>query len=227
MIVSLLSMTVVTVQAKNGLGIKVGLNYASRLKLNSTSSDDLKGYSGFNIGFAYKLSIPFTGLSLQPELYYTTSGSTLEDIEGIAGFSDLGEIKLKNGFIELPIHIQYGIGIGPIRVFGQVSPFVNYMIRNKVDVSLASASSSVNVNDIESYFEDNTRKFNYGVGLGGGVDLGPLQVTARYKWTLGTLQDFDNGSFSSTLSDDANSFLKKEYRDSKFSGFELGVVFFF
>ena len=69
--------------------------------MNSTSSDDLKGYSGFNIGFAYKLSIPFTGLSLQPELYYTTSGSTLDDIEGIAGFSDLGEIKLKNGFIEL------------------------------------------------------------------------------------------------------------------------------
>jgi len=227
MIISLLSLTALSVEAKNGLGIKVGLNYASKLKLNSTSSDDLKGYSGINIGLAYKLSIPFTGLSLQPELYYTTSGSTLEDIENVSGLAELSELKLKKGFIELPVNIQYGLGLGPIRVFGQVSPFVNYMIRNKADVSLVNTSSSVDVKDIENYFEDNVRKFNYGIGLGGGVDLGPLQVTARYKWTLGTLQDFDNQSISSTISSEATSFLKKEYRDSKFSGFELGVVFFF
>ena len=64
---------------------------------------------------------------------------------------------------------------------------------------------------------------NGGIGVGFGLDVWKFQLSCRYKWDLGNIMNFDGKSFGD-VAGEALSTMKDE---SKMSGVELSLAFFF
>ena len=145
--------------------------------------------------------------AIQPALIYNVKGSTFgAAIEGSEAFN----ADFKTGFLELPVQVQLGFGIGSIaRVYGFAEPFIGYAITNQVDGWPS---------EIGDQWEFVKSRLEYGVGLGAGVELfRHLQVSVKYFWNLGDLYNADL-SFGS---------ISKELLSTKCSGIAASVAFLF
>ena len=82
-----------------------------------------------------------------------------------AGGTKLGE-KLPLGCLELMTSLQWGPDLLVFRPFVDVSPFVCYGVGGK-------------------WTEAGMDRFQYGLGLGGGLDIWRFQLVCRYNWNFG------------------------------------------
>lgn len=205
-------MTAYTAQAQLKFGVKGSFNYTS-LNVNSSFQELMHGHSGFNAGVALHIGLPL-GLALQPEILYNQSGSEISGIEIPGTGLVTGNSSLNVGSIDVPVGIQWGIKIGPIRPYLQAVPYLSIPVAHTLKVD--GNKVSINSDDIWS-------KVNYGIGLGAGIDIWKLQISCRYKWDMGNVVNLENKS----AGDIADSVLEKVKDKSKMSGVELSVAFFF
>ncbi len=142
-----------------GLVIKGGWNY------NKSSVKDIKdGHSGWQAGVGYQTGSA-AGFSFQPELLYKVAGLKL---------SDAADLRLS--YLELPLNLQWGPDLLIARPFIFAGPYVGYRLRipgKGIDDEVAEA----------------LRKFEYGLGIGLGINVWKLQVTGRYNWNFGSFAD--------------------------------------
>ncbi|MEG0518416.1 MAG: porin family protein [Bacteroidales bacterium] len=183
----------VTANAQSGFGVKAGLNFNSMsdIKIENLETS-VQNKTGFHVGVVYKLKLP-AGLALQPELVYTQKSSSIS----YAGVNKKSENKM--GYLQLPVNLQWGVDLVLFRPFIQVSPYVGYMIHNKTD-----------------FFQTDYKKFQYGIGVGAGLEIWKFQLSGRYCWDLGEV-----GTFSW---DKANP---KNIEFGKNRGFELSLAIIF
>ena len=118
-------------------------------------------------------------------------------------------MNYKTGYLELPVQVQLGFGIGSIaRVYGFAEPFVGYAITNQVQ----------GLGDTVKNWDNVKNRLEYGVGLGAGVELfRHLQVSVKYFWDLGDVYGADI-----TFGD-----VTKDIATSKCSGIAASVAFLF
>ena len=152
---------------------------ASFLGIKDVSSGMTTGY---HAGLAYKFNLP-AGFAIQPSLLYHMKASSYE-----AGSVDA---DLKVGYVELPVSFQWGPDLLLFRPFVDVSPFIGYGVSN--DVSLASEAKGG---------WDFVKRLEYGLGIGGGIEVWELQLVCRYNWNFGPLlnQGIKNNFGGVTLS---------------------------
>lgn len=157
------------------------------MNLNST---DFKAaaVTGYEVGVSWQLDLPLW-FSLQPDLLYSVQGTTVGELKEHIGL----------GYVKLPVNVQWGPRFmnKNIRVFAQASPFVGYAV---------SKNMGLEWGDIN--------RFNYGAGLGVGVQLWFFQLIAQYNWNLGALENFKNTSLD-------------DFDKSKVNGATIGVAFMF
>ena len=180
--------------------------------LTSSASDiesayaDAKNINQYHVGLTYKLGLGNL-LAIQPSIIYNMKGTKIGDV---AGISD-ANIDYKTGYIEVPVQVQVGFGLGSLaRVYGFAEPFIGYAIKNEVKIE--------NLNDVDNSWDNVKNKLEYGVGLGAGVEvLRHLQVSVKYFWNLGDVygQSINIGSIS------------KEISSSKCNGVAASVAFLF
>ncbi|HON55006.1 MAG TPA: porin family protein [Bacteroidales bacterium] len=172
-------------------GIKGGLNFTNISNLSSDVEKTWKNQTGYQLGVALQIKIPVIGLAIQPELLYSTVKSA----------SDNGnEINLD--YLTLPVNIQLGTDMLFFRPFIVASPFVSYMIDNNVR--------------LEDQPVDEINRFDYGVGVGVGIDIWKLQIMGKYNWGLGKIENAgDEWDQSET------------YKDATLQGFQLSIAFLF
>ena len=183
-------------------GIVGGLTSSATDIKSAVSDFQSKTINQYHVGITYKLALGNI-LAIQPSLVYNVKGAAMESVTGIS------DINFKTGFIELPVQIQAGIGLGSLaRVYGIAEPFIGYAITNEVTMS-----------DIKNTDWDNVKnRFECGIGLGAGVELfSHLQVSVRYFWNLGSVygSDISIGSVTKTIS------------ESKCNGISLSAAFLF
>jgi hypothetical protein len=157
-----------------GFGVTGGFNF------NSVTVEDLQmdTRAGFNLGVTYLLDLPL-GLSVQPSLLYSQNSLDYSTLESIEAMQKVGSVKL-------PVSVQWGPDLIIARPFIDVTPYLGYTLSNKLEGGLKGV-----VNGETSL--ENT--FEYGVGLGAGVNIWKLQAIVRYNWNfglLGKLEDFKN-----------------------------------
>ena len=128
------------------LGVKGGVN-------------SMPEYTGFHGGVALQVGIPLIGLKVQPELIYTTKGSTLS-------FQDKEVTDFRSGYLEIPVHVQMGLDLILLRPYLCVSPYAAFALHDSFKRSSDHSAMT------------------YGIGVGGGLDIWRLQVQVLYQWDL-------------------------------------------
>ena len=192
----------VALSANAQIGVVAGLTSSSTNVEAAVA--DIKNVNQYHVGITYKIGIG-NMLAIQPALIYNMKGTQLGDI---AGLDDV-DVNYKTGYLELPVQVQLGFGIGSIaRVYGFAEPFVGYAITNKVQ----------GLGDTVKNWDNVKNRLEYGVGLGAGVELfRHLQVSVKYFWNLGDVYGADI-----TFGD-----VTKDIATSKCSGIAASVAFLF
>ncbi|MCQ2115469.1 MAG: PorT family protein [Bacteroidales bacterium] len=73
--------------------------------------------------------------------------------------------NLTTGYLEMPVGIQWGPDLILFRPYLEVAPMVGVAVNSKIDKEMLN-------------------RLEYGVGVGGGLDVWKLQISARYNWDL-------------------------------------------
>lgn len=178
------------------IGVKASLNFTNMKGLKDFDQGGfLKTYTGFNAGVAFRFNLPL-GFELQPELLYVQSGSRM-DAPGWRSFD------YKVGSLRVPVNVQWGFRflkiIKPYIVF---SPYVGYNMFSKLTYTGDAGSVSFKGTD-------SVEPFQYGVGIGAGINVWKFQLSFKWNWEL------------------SEGFRTIDKETAKFNGGELSLAFLF
>ena len=205
----LLSWTQVHAQARFGVTGGVGWNNHNFKELVKQKPD-----AGWNAGITLAVDLPL-GFSLQPTLLYHQKNAYVTNAVG-----------QRMGFVELPVSVQWGPDLLVFRPFLDVTPYVGYALSNETYVHTHYAYPAEWTGVQTQTFDKDTswkgkQRFEYGLGLGGGIEVWRFQVVVRYNWNFGQLYNVKEwDDIKDHLGD-----LKAE--SDNFSGVSLGLSFFF
>lgn len=182
-------------------GITGGLGWSQS---NVSEIIEEKAPAGWNAGLTVSFDLPL-GFSIQPTLRYHHKDALLT--------SNVGQ---KMDFVEFPIALQWGPDLLIFRPFVEAAPYVSYALSNKT----YSSVGGLDVTYEDKSWKDKQR-FGYGFGLGGGIEVWRLQISARYNWDFGTLYDVAGWDDIKDHFDELNA------ESSSFGGVTLNLSFFF
>lgn len=183
------------------VGIKGGIDFISMSRFEmGYISESVSSHTGFTAGVAFSFDLPVRGLTIQPELNYVSKG---------AMFRGQDNISFRTDYVELPVNIQAGLDLILLRPYLMVSPYIGYAVYK------------------EPGFVDwnNINRFEYGIGIGGGIDFWKLQLQVKYNWNIGAL--VRNISPRSNDGHVGSSDLLGSAGKGNFRGLEVNLVFFF
>ena len=189
-------------------GITGGFTSSSTSVMNMES----KSASLYNIGLAAEFPLG-GGLAIQPALLYQVKGLSADKLGDYSLAETLDSFETKVGYLEIPVQVQWGPDLILFRPYLMAEPFVGFALNSKTvsagmkETNLAKAALN---------------KMEYGLGLGGGVEIWRLQVSARYYWNFGSLCDSD-GSVNPIGQE-----VRTAFKNGKnFNGFSLSAALFF
>ena len=140
--------------------------------------------TGFHAGLTYKFNLPL-GFAVQPSVLYHMKSSLVE-----GAIADVTTFDYKMGYVEVPVSLQWGPDLLMFRPFVDVTPFVGYALNNEASgVKLQGEFMSKVQNKWEG-----VNRLEYGLGLGGGIEIWKLQLVCRYNWNFGDLFNADGGT---------------------------------
>lgn len=156
-------------------GIKGGVNFANMTVSMGGSSISAKSLTGFHIG-------PVVDYALQNKLHfntgilYSTKGFKSQD------FGEGGETMTeKINCLDVPLNLAYKFALNAKSdFFIQAGPYLSYALNGKEKIGSVST-------DLE--FKDNVKRFDYGLGFGGGVEFGSMAASLNYQLGVADLND--------------------------------------
>lgn len=188
-----------SVQASaQGFGVTAGMNF-NTAKIADVRTD---AKAGWNVGVTYGLDLPL-GFSVQPSLVFIQKSADYSGLDAVTAVQKVSSLNL-------PVSVQWGPDLIVARPFLDVTPYIGYSLSNKFKGGVAGLAKG----DVSL---DNA--FEYGVGVGAGVNVWKLQAVVRYNWNFGTLGKL--ADFKEIGLDD----LKTE--NETFGGISVAVAFFF
>jgi hypothetical protein len=201
-----------TANAQSKIGIIAGFTSS-----NSNVKDfDTKSVSQYHGGLTLQIPL-ILGLSLQPSVLYQMKGTSLDQVQSGSSFS----VDTKVGYLEIPVAIQYGIDLALLKPYIFTEPFIGYGLNFEAKQNGLNSTIKTIKNDWE---EANISRWEYGLGLGAGVNIWRLQISARYFWNFGSLCD-DEGKVST---DSITETVTKAFKDGKnFNGVTFSAALFF
>ncbi len=197
-VLAALMLTGISASAQAKWGVTAGLNFNT----SRFTEVDVKARTGWSVGGTCLVDLPL-GFSVQPSLLYHQKGANITN-----------ELSQSMGFLELPVSVQWGPDLLIFRPFLDVTPYVGYALSNKFSASVAGIVLS------DEGWKGKER-FEYGLGLGAGVNVWKLQFIARYNWNFGSLYNVDGWDDIKPHLKDLNS------KSENFGGVTLSLAFLF
>lgn len=200
--------------AQGRFGIMGGANF-SKLNVETIKSEALTRY---HVGITYQLKLPL-GFSIQPSLLYQVKGGTLGS-EETADAKSSADITV--GYLELPVSFQWGPDLLLFRPFVDVTPFVGYGLNNKITFDATTGVDQVSLAYKNKWDSQSLKRFEYGIGLGIGLEIWKVQVIGRYNWNLGSLYDIKESA-----SEGFTQVVKDAVANKNFGGFTITASILF
>lgn len=197
-VLAALMLTGISASAQAKWGVTAGLNFNT----SKFTEVDVKARTGWSVGGTCLVDLPL-GFSVQPSLLYHQKGANITN-----------ELSQSMGFLELPVSVQWGPDLLVFRPFLDVTPYVGYALSNKFSASVAGIVLS------DEGWKGKER-FEYGLGLGAGVNVWKLQFIARYNWNFGSLYNVEGWDDIKPHLKDLNS------KSENFGGVTLSLAFLF
>ena len=172
--------------------------------------------TGYHAGLTYKFHLPY-GFAIQPSLLYHMKSSLVEE-----AVADLAAFDYKMGYLELPVSFQWGPDLLLFRPFLDVSPFVGYALNNEFTAT-SPAAERLSAGFTNKW--DGVNRLEYGLGLGGGLEIWKVQVVCRYNWNFGQL--FDTSGKAAATADFIGNAKESVFNDKNFGGVTLSVALLF
>ena len=179
------------------------------VSLMSLKNVDMKSSAGYHAGLAYKFKLP-VGFAVQPSLLYHS--------KAVGSEGEILNAGIKVGYIELPVSFQWGPDLLLFRPFVDVAPFVGYALTNAVSMNVFGPDGGQVSLTRNSW--DNWNRFEYGLGLGGGIEVWKFQFVCRYNWNFGPLMNAE-GSIGS------QSRQRQTLKSMNFGGVTLSLALLF
>ena len=177
-------------------GFLVGLTSSS---VKMASSDAISLY---HAGLTYKIDLP-SGFAIQPAVLYQVKGANV----GQLGTATDEDFKVKTGFVEVPLGLQWGPHLAAFLPYVFAEPFIGYRV----------SSTDRGNETFRDWASQAKNKFEYGFGLGAGLEISEhLQLSVQWFNNLGVM-------FSKPAESGAESLGKvKNFEGIKFS---LAILF--
>ncbi|MBO7622935.1 MAG: PorT family protein [Bacteroidales bacterium] len=210
--------------ANAGAQVRFGILGGFTSSSSKVSDIDASSISLYHAGFTVKAV--FGGFGIQPSLLYQMKGTSMENYEKLplAEAVGLTKVETKVGYLELPVQLQYGLDLLVMRPYLFAEPFVGYAVNLNNDAKGMKAVAEQAKAIKNDFKESNFNRFEYGLGVGAGVDLGSLQLSLKYFWNFGSLAEQDevpNGS-------DITKAITKAIKDKQsFNGISISLAYFF
>ena len=142
-------------------------------KTELTTAEDVKSMSLYHAGVTYKVDLG-AGFAIQPSVLYQVKGASLGELNS----SSSEDFKVKTGYVEVPVGLQWGPDLMVFRPFVMAEPFIGYQV----------TSSDRGADSVEGWTEQAKNKFEYGFGVGGGLEIaGNIQLSVQWFNNLGTM----------------------------------------
>ena len=172
-------------------------------KTELTTAEDVKSMSLYHAGVTYKVDLG-AGFAIQPSVLYQVKGASLGELNS----SSSEDFKVKTGYVEVPMGLQWGPDLMVFRPFVMAEPFIGYQV----------TSSDRGADSVEGWTEQAKNKFEYGFGVGGGLEIaGNIQLSVQWFNNMGSMvrdESASSGSFSEKV---------KNFKGIKFS---VAILFF-
>ena len=177
-------------------GFLVGLTSSS---VKMASSDAISLY---HAGLTYKIDLP-SGFAIQPAVLYQVKGANVGHLDTATE----EDFKVKTGFVEVPLGLQWGPHLAAFRPYVFAEPFFGYRV----------SSTDRGNESFQDWASQAKNKFEYGFGLGAGLEISDhLQLSVQWFNNLGTM-------FSKPAEAGTESLVKvKNFEGIKFS---LAILF--
>jgi opacity protein-like surface antigen len=188
------------VQAQVKFGLQGGLNVTS-MKLNSELFD-VNNRNGFFLGPTLKIGLPISGIGIDIAALYDQREAKVND----------ETIKQKN--VVVPLNARFSFGLGSSAgIFVTAGPQFGFNLGDdKYTIKDLKASTET----AENRFQ--LKKSNLSVNVGAGVNLGALEIGARYNIAIGKTAEVEKSSIIDTIKD--------EY-DAKTNAWQVYAAIFF
>ena len=148
-------------------GFLVGLTSSS---VKMASSDAISLY---HAGLTYKINLP-SGFAIQPAVLYQVKGASV----GQLGTATDEDFKVKTGFVEVPLGLQWGPHLAAFRPYVFAEPFFGYRV----------SSTDRGNETFRDWASQAKNKFEYGFGLGAGLEISDhLQLSVQWFNNLGAM----------------------------------------
>ena len=125
----------------------------------------------YHAGITCCINLPL-GFAVQPEVLYHVKGSNVP-------LGESSKLDYAAGYVEVPVSLQWGPDLLVMRPYFELVPFVGYAVNNRYRQDDLSAR-----NDWAGL-----QRWEYGLGLGAGVEVWHFQISARYNWNFGSMFD--------------------------------------
>ena len=148
-------------------GFLVGLTSSS---VKMASSDAISLY---HAGLTYKIDLP-SGFAIQPAVLYQVKGANV----GQLGTATDEDFKVKTGFVEVPLGLQWGPHLAAFLPYVFAEPFIGYRV----------SSTDRGNETFRDWASQAKNKFEYGFGLGAGLEISEhLQLSVQWFNNLGAM----------------------------------------
>jgi len=176
--------------AQVNVGVRAGSHWAN-VKGTEATDNLTKSFDAIRSNeFAVFAEIPlFAGLSIQPELAYTTKGFAYDQDANVNLFNiDLpigAHAESRFRYVEAPILAKYAFGEKAFRAYVAAGPTFGYATKGKI-VTMANLLIDLKVGETPINLDGNNfNRFEVGAAVGGGVELdinfAKLFADVRYK----------------------------------------------
>ncbi|RMG79632.1 MAG: PorT family protein [Bacteroidetes bacterium] len=167
-----------------GLGIRGGLNLANQTFESSGLSVSPDSKVGLVVGILADLPVT-DALSIQPELDFIQKGASLST----EFFGTQIESSQTINYLELPVMAKYKFGTETIGIGILAGPIFGFGISGK---SKVTENGTTTESDLD-WDNDNVKRTDLGLGVGGVVNFGNLFLDLRYVFGIADIEDTNDG----------------------------------